>query len=206
MRDAASKVIAGHFTMAASLSLVHIVPVFATLFSWCFKLRTVVVLNPFCYIFPWVLMCMSPLWTALCDLLSVWFETFSLLWSEALPCDISHLMYLNVWKLFNHAYIYQFINFPSNLPCHWRDLSTFQTRQEYDLPKGWEHDIDDEDELPVSPELVRCHSNTMQDRICRKNTIATIYVTIWYIYIYMYHCITVRHVLTSRGLSPMRNP
>ena len=47
MRDAASKVIAGHFTMAASLSLVHIVPVFATLFSWCFKLRTVVVFECF---------------------------------------------------------------------------------------------------------------------------------------------------------------
>jgi hypothetical protein len=29
-----------------------------------------------------------------------------------------------------------------------------QTRQEYGLPKGWEHDIEDEEELPVIPELL----------------------------------------------------
>ena len=32
--------------------------------------------------------------------------------------------------------------------------NSVQTRQEYGLPKGWEHDIEDEEELPAIPECL----------------------------------------------------
>lgn len=118
-------------------------------------------------------MCMSPLRTALCGLLLVWLETFSFMivikWGSPFaifPFDVFECLETIQSRIHILPILQSKAHQSSNLPCHWCDLSNFPTRQEYGLPKGWEHDIDDEEELPVSPELVRCHSN-MQDRICQ---------------------------------------
>ena len=118
-------------------------------------------------------MCMSPLRTALCGPLLVWLETLSFMivikWGPPLQYfafDVFECLETIQSRIHILPILQSSAHQSSHLPCHWCDLSNFRTRQEYGLPKGWEHDIDDEEELPVSPELVRCHSN-MQDRICQ---------------------------------------
>lgn len=106
-----------------------------------------------------------PLWSAIGVIRDVFIHD-----SHQVRLTLCNISIWCIWMFGNysitHTYTSSRAHQSSHLPCHWCDLSNFPTRQEYGLPKGWEHDIDDEEELPVSPELVRCHSN-MQDRICQ---------------------------------------